>query len=62
MAQEDLPFSEKGVCPDLIMNPHGFPRHVPCSACCLGLPAMMFTGRMSQSYGRVPLSLLGRSL
>eukprot|EP00940_MAST-03C_sp_MAST-3C-sp2_P002322 g2322.t1 len=23
--QEDLPFSETGVCPDMIMNPHGFP-------------------------------------
>lgn len=23
--QEDFPFSDMGVCPDLIMNPHGFP-------------------------------------
>lgn len=23
--QEDLPFSEKGWCPDLVMNPHGYP-------------------------------------
>lgn len=25
LQQSDFPFSERGVCPDLIMNPHGFP-------------------------------------
>jgi len=45
--QEDFPFSERGVCPDLIMNPHGFPSRMTVGKMIelLGSKASVNTGK-----------------
>ncbi|GMH28958.1 hypothetical protein Nepgr_030801 [Nepenthes gracilis] len=45
--QEDFPVSERGICPDLIMNPHGFPSRMTVGKMIelLGSKAGVSTGR-----------------
>mmetsp|Transcript_32848 Transcript_32848/g.98997 ORF Transcript_32848/g.98997 Transcript_32848/m.98997 type:complete len:1096 (+) Transcript_32848:167-3454(+) len=45
--QEDMPFSDMGICPDVIMNPHGFPSRMT-----VGKIIELVTGKAATFSGR----------
>ena len=51
--QEDMPFDDNGVCPDIIMNPHGFPSRMTVGKLIelLAGKAALFDGKFK--YGTV---------
>ena len=52
--QEDMPFTDKGMCPDIIMNPHGYPSRMTVGKLMelLGGKAALCDGKFR--YGTVP--------
>ncbi|ORY64428.1 DNA-directed RNA polymerase III 130 kDa polypeptide [Pseudomassariella vexata] len=66
--QEDLPFSDKGLVPDIIMNPHGFPSRMTVGKLleCLTGKASIIEGRRDYGFGDAfrshPLEEMSKSL
>ncbi|AEO71453.1 uncharacterized protein THITE_2123824 [Thermothielavioides terrestris NRRL 8126] len=66
--QEDMPFSDSGVVPDIIMNPHGFPSRMTVGKLfeCLTGKAAVVAGRRDYGFGDAfrshPVEEMGRVL
>ncbi|GIQ83201.1 DNA-directed RNA polymerase, subunit 2 [Kipferlia bialata] len=64
--QSDMPFSQNGVCPDLIMNPHGFPSRMTVGKMleCVGGKAGAFAGRQGDAtvFGGDTHTAIGETL
>lgn len=64
--QEDMPFNEQGWCPDLIMNPHGFPSRMTVGKMleCVGSKAAVLEGTFcdGSAFGGTPPEVLYKTL
>lgn len=66
--QEDMPFADSGLCPDIIMNPHGFPSRMTVGKLleCLTGKASIIQGRKDFGFGDAfrshPLEEMSRNL
>mmetsp|Transcript_26160 Transcript_26160/g.85938 ORF Transcript_26160/g.85938 Transcript_26160/m.85938 type:complete len:1224 (+) Transcript_26160:40-3711(+) len=66
LQQENFPFTDKGLCPDLIMNPHGFPSRMTVGKMLelLGSKAAVCTGKFhyGTAFGGNPVGEMSATL